>query len=179
MEFENYERHLYGLWSSVRIERSSRYSLFTFGETKLPYYLVKEPAGKADLVSLSQGMIRITRPSIILPGAVSPEFRNFFSDEEEDGDALVQFLLSRSAAFANLKFDNSTRTSELVSDSSQEIIDKLNQRLDHEEEEGTAILAAPEALGWMALMRYASERVMASTPDNVQELRERGFLDFD
>jgi hypothetical protein len=179
MDFESYERHLFELWSSVRIERSSRYSLFTFGETELPYYLVKEPPGRTDLVSLSQGMIRITRPSIILPGAISPEFRNFFTEQEEDGEALVQFLLSRSAAFANLKFDNSTRTSELVSDSSDEIVDKLNQKLDREEEEGTAILAAPEELGWMALMRYASERVMASTPDNVQELRERGFLDFD
>lgn len=178
MDFESYEHHLHQLWSSVRIERASRFSLFTFGQTELPYYLVQEPGSGADMVSLSQGMIRITRPSIILPGAVSPEFSNFFADQEEDGEAFVQFLLSRSAAFKNLKFDNSTRTSELVSDSAAEIVDKLNQRLDLEEEEGTAILTAPDSLGWMALMRYASERVMASTPDNVQELRERGFLDF-
>ncbi len=86
--------------------------------------------------------------------------------------------MSRSAAFSNLKFDNSTRTSKLVSDSSQEIVDKLKQQLDRDEEDNMAILAAPVSLGWMALMRYASERVMASAPDNVQELRERGFLDF-
>jgi len=28
----------------------------------------------------------------------------------------------------------------------------------------------------MAVLRYAAERVMASGPDNMQELRERGFL---
>lgn len=178
MDFESYERRLHRLWSSVRIERASRFSLFTFGQTELPYYLVQEPVSGDDLVSLSQGMIRITRPSIILPGSDSPEFRNFFAEQEEDGEAFVQFLLSRSAAFANLKFDNTTRTSELVSDSSDEVVDKLKKRLDLEEEDGTAILTAPETLGWMALVRYASERVLASTPDNVQELRERGFLDF-
>lgn len=177
MRFDDYEGHLFQLWNSVQIARASRFTLFTFGETELPYYLILTPENVGAMVNVKQGAIRITRPKIITPGTSSPEFSNFFADNESDGDGLVQFLISRSAAFTNLKFDNSSRSSELVSDSEEELVDKIRQRLDFEEEDGTAILVAPEPLEWMALMRYAAERVMSSTPDNVQELRERGFLD--
>lgn len=178
MDFGDYEGHLFRLWSAVRIERSSRYTLFTFGETELPYYLILEPETPGEMVTVKQGEIRIARPQIITPGNASPEFSNFFSEQERDGEGLAHFLLSRSAAFSNLKIDNSSRTSELVSDSVEEISEKLCQRLDTEGEDGVAVLVAPEELGWMALMRYAAERVMVSTPDNLTELREKGFLDF-
>ena len=36
-----------------------------------------------------------------------------------------------------------------------------------------AILAG---LAGLAVLRYAAERIMQSAPDNIQELRERGFL---
>jgi len=178
MDFGDYEGHLYRLWSSVQIERTSRFTLFTFGETELPYYLILSPETTGDMVTVKQGEIRITRPQIITPGNASPEFSNFFSEREEDGEGMLRFLLSRSAAFSNLKIDNTSRSSELVSDSVEEVVDKLNQRLNTDGAEGVAILTAPEPLGWMALMRYAAERVMVSTPGNLTELREKGFLDF-
>lgn len=176
MNFQEPDDRLYQLWSSVRIERSSRFGLFTFGESTLPYFLVLQPAQRGDLVSLQQGTVKITRPTIITPGNVAPEFQNFFDAAE--GEDLIRFLLSRSAAFQHLKFSNDRAVQKTVSDSVEETVAKLNSRLDAEEEEDTAILTAPHNLGWMALMRYAAERVIQSGPDNVQELRERGFLDF-
>ena len=170
------KRHLFELWNAVRIERASRFGLFTFGESELPYFLVLQPQADGKLVSLRQGKIKISRPTIITPGNAAPEFQNFF--EDADGSELAKFLLSRSAAFSHLKFDNSSFSEKSVSDSVEETVAKLMQRLDEQEEDGTAILSAPHALGWMALMRYAAERVVTSAPDNVQELRERGFLDF-
>ncbi|MEZ6113719.1 MAG: hypothetical protein R3C99_22310 [Pirellulaceae bacterium] len=53
---------------------------------------------------------------------------------------------------------------------------RLNRQLDAEEEDRVAILTAPHGLAGIALMRYAAERVRESAPDNIQELRERGFL---
>jgi hypothetical protein len=52
----------------------------------------------------------------------------------------------------------------------------LNRQLDTEEEDRVAILTAPPDLGGMAVLRYAAERIWRSGPDNIQELRERGFL---
>lgn len=176
MDHEDFEQHLAQLWNSVGLERTSRFDLFTFGESTLPYYLVLEPDQRGDLVSLTQGTIRITRPAIITPNNAAPEFRNFF--EAGEGEQFVRFLLSRTAALSHLKFDNTAGTAQLVSDSVEEIVARLNRKLDSDEEEGTAILTAPAPLGWLALLRYAAERVTQSAPSNIQELRERGFLDF-
>ena len=161
-------------WEAVQIVRPVHYSLFTFGESELPYFLVCDRAVDGDTVSVTRGEVRITRPTIITPDNARPEFRNFFGAQEDD--SIVEFLMTRSAGFSNLKLDNTSGPAEIVSDRVDEAVEKLNQRLDNLEEDRTAILTAPAGLGGVALLRYAAERIWASAPDNVQELRERGFL---
>lgn len=168
------ERLFRAAWEAVAIRRPVHYSLFTFGESVLPYFLVLSAAKPGQPASLSQGAVRITRPTIITPDNARPEFDNFF--EDSDNERLVQFLLARTAGFSHLKFANSSGPKRITSDSVDEIVSKLNRQLDDEEEEHTAILTAPPALGGIALLRYAAERVWSSAPDNIQELRERGFL---
>ena len=176
MDFEHFDRgrHFQELWESVRIERPVNYSLFTFGESELPYFLVCGATEKGATVSITRGEVKVTRPSIITPDNARAEFRNFFEDNEDEG--IVDFLLARSAAFSHLKFDNRSGPARIASDSIEEVVDRLNRQLDGEEEDHVAILSAPAEMAGIAVLRYASERVWASAPDNVQELRERGFL---
>jgi hypothetical protein len=168
------DRRFREAWEAVRIERGVEYSLFTFGESLLPYFLVSGARKPGTPVSIRRGEVKITRPLIITPESARPEFRNFFEDSEDEG--LVAFLLARSAAFSNLRFLNESGPAQIVSDSVEEAVAKLNRQLDDDEEDRVAILTAPPALAGMALMKYAAERVMSSAPDNIQELRERGFL---
>ena len=168
------ERRFRAAWGTVAICRPVHYSLFTFGESVLPYFLVLAAPQAGQTVSLTKGEVRITRPTIVTPDNARPEFRNFFEDGASD--SLVQFLLARSAGFSHLKFANSSGPKRFVSDSVDEIVAKLNSQLDDEEEDRTAILTAPAECGGIALLRYAAERVWNSAPDNIQELRERGFL---
>lgn len=168
------EQHFHRAWDSVEIVRPVPYSLFTFGHSDLPYWLICDRSGPGELVSVRQGEVRIDRPLIITPDNVQPEFRNFF--EDDDGDRMIAFMLARSMAFRHLKLSNQYRSKQLVSDSVEEIVARLNRQLDNEEEDRVAILTAPAHLGGMAVVKYAAERVMSSAPDNVQELRERGFL---
>lgn len=172
-EFEE-ERRFREIWETVRVERAVRYSLFTFGESVLPYYLVCAAAESGKSVSLTKGEVRITRPTIITPDSSHPQFHNFF--EEQDDDDIIEFLLARSAAFSHLKFDNSSGPAQFLSDNVEEIVAKLNRKLDAQEEDQVAILSAPKELAGVAILKYAAERVWASAPDNMQELRERGFL---
>jgi hypothetical protein len=168
------ERHFRDAWEAVAIRRPVHYSLFTFGESVLPYFLVLSAARPGQTASLTQGAVRITRPTIITPDNVRPEFSNFFEDAEDE--QLVQFLLARTAGFSHLRLANSAGPKRITSDSVDEIVNKLNRQLDDEEEDRTAILTAPPQLAGIALLRYAAERVLSSAPDNIQELRERGFL---
>ena len=161
-------------WNSVAIVRPVNYSLFTFGESVLPYYLIcGEPADTAS-VSVTKGEVRINRPMIITPDNSGAEFQNFFENQEEEG--IVQYLLARTARFSSLKFVNHSGNKRVVSSGLDAAVDQLNGQLDAEEEDRVAILTAPPRLGNVAVLRYAAERVWESGPDNVQELRERGFL---
>lgn len=161
-------------WDAVAIERGVRFSLFTFGDSDMPYYLVTGPEDRGEQVGIRQGQVTVSRPTIITPENVQPEFRNFFDDPEDYG--YVEFLMARTAAFGNLKLTKQEGRSRIVTDTVAEAVAKLSQQLDDEEEEHVAILTAPAPLAGLAVLRYASERIWSSAPDNVQELRERGFL---
>ena len=175
-DFEDFddERRFREIWEAVQIARTVSYSLFTFGESELPYYLVCDKPAEGETVSVTRGEVRITRPTIITPENARPEFIGFFGEQEDD--SIVEFLMARSAGFSNLQIGNSSGPTEIVSDRVEEAVEKLNRQLDAEEEDRTAILTAPHGLGGVALLRYAAERIWQSAPDNVQELRERGFL---
>lgn len=172
-DFQN-ERRFFDAWSAVRIERSVEYSLFTFGESDLPYYLVLRPDADSDTVTVRKGDVKVARPTIITPDNFHPEIENFFDDD--DGEEFARFLMARTAAFSNLRLSNHVGPDRIVSDSVEEAVSKLNRQLDDEEEDRTAILSAPKPLAGVAVFRYTTERIMSSAPDNLQELRERGFL---
>ena len=176
MDFHPFDReHRFRkAWEAVQIRRRVPYSLFTFGESVLPYFLVCRPETSGELVSIRNGEVRITRPTIITPDSARPEFRNFFDEYGDEG--MVEFLLARTAAFSHLRLANESGPSRIVSDSVDEAVARLNRQLDEEEEDRVAILTAPAQLAGVALLRYAAERIAASAADNVQELRERGFL---
>jgi hypothetical protein len=171
-EFSQFQR-LRRLWNEVRIERSVESGLFTFGDSELPYYLVTS-APDAQLVRIRRGHVTISRARIITADSFQPEFRNFF-EELEDGDVLP-FLLARSAAFSNLRVVNESGSESIVTDTVEEAVARLNRQLDAEDEDRVAILSAPASLSGFAVFRYATERILSSAPDNIQELRERGFL---
>jgi len=161
-------------WDSVEIARPVHFSLFTFGESQLPYYLVCGNRAGTVPLAITQGDVRIKRPMIMTADNARPEFRNFFENEEEEG--VVQFLLARTAKFSNLQFVNESNSQQVIHDSMDSAVDKLNRQLDDEEEDRIAILTAPPNLAGVAVLKYATERVFKSAPDNIQELRERGFL---
>jgi hypothetical protein len=176
MDFHDYQqdRMFRELWESVAIIRDVPHSLFTFGHSDLPYFLVVDSPRTGELVEVSQGSVRVTRPMIVTPYNTTPEFSSFFEGEEWAG--MIDYLLARTAAFSNLKLENQSQKSELTSDSVEEVVARLNHRLDAEEEDRVAILTAPHRLGPLAVLRYTTERIMESAPGNIRELRERGFL---
>ena len=176
MNFERFDpqRFFREAWESVRIARPVRFSLFTFGESVLPYFLVCGESAAESPVFVTKGDVRIKRPTIITPDRMRPELQGFFEDAEEEG--AVSLLLARMAHFSNLRLANRQGEKRSVDDCMEATVERLNRRLDQSEEEHVAILTAPPSLAGMAVLRYAAERVMQSGPDNIQELRERGFL---
>jgi hypothetical protein len=176
MSFSEFEerRRFQEAWEAVHIARPVSYTLFTFGESELPYFLVCGARQGRETVTITRGEVRITRPLIITPDNMHPEFRNFFENAEEG--TLAGYLLERTAKLSHLQFENEHGPAQIVTDSVEEAVSRLNRQLDNDDEDRVAILCAPAALAGFAVFRYAAERVMKSAPENIQELRERGFL---
>jgi hypothetical protein len=168
------ERRFREAWNAVEIARPVSYSLFTFGDSNLPYFLVLKPTRSGEQVAIAQGEVIISRPLIITPDNAPPEFENFFENDEEA--QIAEFLMSRTASFSHLKLGNRRGARRIVSDSHEEAVAKLNRQLDAEDEDHVAILTAPMSLAGLAAFKYATERIVNSAPDNITELRERGFL---
>ena len=81
MDFDEFnpEKTFYEAWEAVAIVRPVHYSLFTFGETVLPYFLVCGNQAGTDPLSVRRGDIRINRPMILTAENSEPEFQNFFA----------------------------------------------------------------------------------------------------
>ncbi len=171
-DFEQRERFEQA-WQAVGIARPVRQSLFTFGDSVLSYYLVCGDPGKMK-ATIVRGEVKVKRPSLITPENAQGDFRNFFDNDDQRG--VAEFLLSRTARFSSMQFENNRGEMKSVDDRMDEAVARLNQQLDDDDEEQVAILTAPPELGGMAVLRYTAERVWQSAPDNLQELRERGFL---
>ncbi len=176
MDFHSFdqERLFREAWNAVRIERPVYLTLFTFGKTELPYYLVCEAPQEGGKVSVTRGDVRIDRPRIVTPDNARPELQGFFEGRSDED--IARFLLARTAHFSNLRLANRSGDRRFVADSVDATVARLNRKLDTEQEDRVAILVAPEKLGGIAVLRYAAERVWQSAPGNIQELRERGFL---
>ena len=71
------------LWGAVHVVRKTPFHLFTFGATDLPYKLVLEPKERGGAVGVVEGEITVARPTIITPGNAGPQFRGFFSDDDD------------------------------------------------------------------------------------------------
>ncbi len=174
--FDDFEemRRMHAAWDAIQIVRSVQFTLFTFGESVLEYLLVTEGEPPERLVKIRKGEVKVTRPLIIRPDGEGPEFHNFFDDS--DDERAVEFLISRTAAFSNLRFTNASGPERIVSDQIEEAVAKLQRQLDGEDEDRVAIITAPAALAGLAILKYTTDRVVQSAPGNVQELRERGLL---
>jgi len=168
------EERFKAAWQAVKIARPVHYTLFTFGESELPYFLIEDSKQPREPVSITRGEVRVTRPRIITPDSDRPEFSGFFDDPEFAG--LASFLLARTAAFSHLRLENQHGAARVVSDSVDEAVQKLSRQLDDDDEDRIAILTAPHGLAGLAVLRYAADRIMQSAPGNIQELREHGFL---
>jgi len=142
-EFEQFQRFK-AAWSAVRIERTVEYSLFTFGDSELAYYLVtrrleRDPLSEFVAVRSRSPGLGLSRPKQCIRNCAT-------SLEEQEDSGLTSFLMSRTASVFNLKLTNEAGLNGIVTDTVEEAVARLNRQLDSEEEDRVAVLSAPAEL---------------------------------
>ena len=95
----------FGTWTATR---------FVTASSAQPAPTAAKPLLVQPLADLPGREVRITRPLIITPDNMHPEFRNFFENGEEG--MLADFIMARTAAFSHLQFENQHGPARIVTE---------------------------------------------------------------
>ena len=161
------------VWKNTEILKVAERTLFTFGDTGLPYLFIARSLTKGTDTVVREGEVTVKRPLVIKPHPDHPMFEGFGEYEEELG----MFLIQRLAYIPPYKYTHGSKRIYISSESIEAMTGKLRRRLEREDNRLIALITGIADMWEVSVMKYAAEMMMKSLPSNLTELKERGFLD--
>ena len=159
-------------WRKTKILRPVEKKLFTFGDTRLPYFLVAASLVNPGDTVVRKGIVVVDRPIIYAPSPGHPLFEGF----GEKGEQVAGLVIQRLMRLPPYKYKNEAARLYVASDPLDRVVARLNQKLDRDNDHLCVIIQTLADMWEVSLMRYVAERMIKSIPSNLRELRERGFL---
>ncbi|MFC2038383.1 hypothetical protein ACFLUG_01240 [Chloroflexota bacterium] len=166
----------------TQILRAPRKNLYTFGTTNIYYYLVTKPA-YSDLIGddtetvVREGRVITEKPKIVTPYYLS-RFEGFSEEARRYFEGLAR---EHGPGFQGLlyTYKNEPREMNIVSDNMISVVEKLNKRIDAQNDPLSAIIKGEDDLWDVSLMKFLYEVTRTSVPYNLRQLERRGLLDVD
>ncbi len=162
-------------WTKTRILRAVERKLFTFGDTRMPYFLVAESLVNRGDTVVRRGEVVVERPLIYAPGPGHPLFEGFGPKGKKAAGIIVQRLMY----IPPYKYKNTPHELYVTPDPLDRTVARLNERLDRDDNHLTAIIETLADTWEVSVMRFAAERMIKSLPANLREMKERGLLEGD
>ena len=166
-------------WGQTEVIRQYNNSLYTFGDTKLPYVFAAEHQQYRDRVIVRRGVVLIDKPHIVLPPQYAgPHFEEGF-DHADAMPAQAAYLF-RSMGLPFSKVTNKPIAKENIEYGSLvDVLTRLEEELDQLENSETGLIKGSAEGADVSIMRYAIGLIIKSGPDNVAEFfdhlrRQRG-----
>jgi hypothetical protein len=166
----------------TEVLRTPKQRLAAFGVSNVYYYLVTEPAyaqlmGVMNETVVREGRVVAERPRIITPSYLVNLFEGF-----EHGREYAKFALQKYGpheAGLLYQYKNELKEVNIVSHALDEVVDKLNEKLDREEEPLAAIIKGVDEMWDISLLKFIHDLTKGSLRHNIIELSSRGLLDID
>ncbi len=170
----NPDEMLKAAYETTHIIRERKYSLYTFGTTKLPYYFIGRSEIDPKDTVVREGRVVVEKPQILLPGTLSM-FEGFEFDEDMgiDADDARHLLLSRRILLPSLKYVNHENNMEVVAEGTDERISRLQNELERRSDTVTGIIRGEDRFFPFPLFFYVGKMVIRSTGDNIAEFFEK------
>ena len=146
--------------------------LFTFGAMELPYVLVAEHDRFNDRSVVMRGLVLLNRPQIVLPPYYGgPEFKEGF--EHANTIPPEAFYLLRAMQVPYSQISNRPIAKEQIEyDSVQSVLDKIDKKMEEQEDTETGLIKGVLDGADISLMRYTLGLAIKSAPGNVNEFFE-------
>jgi hypothetical protein len=167
------ERIKYAL-EHTELIRPPQQRLATFGSTTMSYYVVTGLAQELSVVR--DGRVIAEKPRIVTPSYLirlegfSEAARNYITAmASEHPDEMGLFY----------RYKNEPRGMDVVSESTRQVISKLNARIEQEHDPLSAIIKGVEELWDVSLLTFIYHLTRNSVASNVAEFSHRGLLSMD
>jgi hypothetical protein len=149
----------------------------TFGSTRFRFFLVSELMDQVNQVRVRGGQLHAERPMLLTPGHLRRMMLEGFGERAEE---FVDWLESHGQNFAVLKYGFQFRktnvTESVVHSSLDEVVARLREDVERNEDELSAIIQGVDE-GWeVSLLKFASDLIQESAGDNMGDFRKRGLL---
>jgi len=158
----------------TKVIRFPRQSLATFGNTIIYYYVVTELTENVNVVR--EGNVIAQRPRIVTP--------YYLTRLEGFSEQAYKYFQAMSAKFPDepgifYRYKNEPKEMNIVSETIAKLINKLNERIEEENNPLSTIIKGIEELWDVSLMIFIYELTRKSIYDNVIDFQRRGSLDID
>lgn len=169
----------------TQVVRPPKQDLATFGVTNIRYYLVTEPS-YSDLEAISgrvvetvvrEGRVVAEKPKIVTPFYLANMFEGF-----EHGKEYAEFIMRRYGPHEPgllYQYRNEAKDVNIVSGSVEEVLGRLNQAVDSDNDPLSAIVRGVDEMWDVSLMKLAHDVARQSLRSNVMELYHKGLLSMD
>lgn len=158
----------------TEVVRAPMQSLATFGTTNINYYLVTELAAWVNVVR--EGRVIASRPKIVTPSYLI-NLEGFSSQARKFIEMMAERHPHEPGIFYTYR--NEPGEMNIVSESVNAVVDKINHLIDDRRDPLTAIIKGVEALWDVSLLKFTYELTTSSVQANVAELEKRDLFRID
>ena len=171
MELDERIRHAI---EHTEVVRPPEQSLATFGTTNIYYYLVTELMESANVVR--EGRVIAARPKI-----VTPSYLINLEGFGEQGRRFIEMMAERYPHEPGVfyTYKNEPKEMSIASEPIEEIVGKINHRIDSQHDPLSAIIKGVEELWDVSLLKFTYELTKSSVYGNVAEMERSGLLRVD
>lgn len=154
--------------------RPPQQKLATFGSTTISYYVV---TGLAENISVVRdGKVVAERPRIITPA--------YLINVEGFSESARKYITTMAAEHPHepgvfYRYKNEAKEMNVVSESTRQVISKLDARLEEEKNPLSAIIKGVEEFWDVSLLMFMYHLTRSAMSSNVAEFHRRGLLDID
>jgi hypothetical protein len=159
---------------NTEVIRSPRQSLATFGSTNVNYYLITSLMDRANVVR--EGRVIAAKPKIVTPSYLI-NLEGFSGQARRFIEIMAERFPREPSIFYSYK--NEPGDMNIISETTEEIIEKINKRIEGSSNPLSAIIKGVEDMWDVSLLKFTYELTRKSVYDNVAELERGGLLNID
>ena len=158
----------------TEVIRHPKRSLATFGSTNIYYYLVTELMDKVNVVR--EGRVIAAKPKIVTPSYLI-NLEGFSGQAKRFVEMMAEKYPHEPGIFYTYK--NEPKEMNIISEPMNEILDKINQRIDNQHDPLSAIIKGVEDLWDVSLLKFTYELTRSSVHSNLAEMEGKGLFNMD